>query len=76
MDPRKVNGAVFLGLNGVVIKSHGGTDAEGYAAAIEMGHDMVANDIMKKISNDLARMAPCAKRLNAAVADQNKEDDV
>lgn len=53
MDPRKVNGAVFLGLNGVVIKSHGGTDAEGFAAAIEMGHDMVANGIMEKISNDL-----------------------
>lgn len=53
MDPRKVNGAVFLGLNGVVIKSHGSTDAEGFAAAIEMGHDMVANGIMEKISNDL-----------------------
>lgn len=56
MDPRKVNGAVFLGLNGVVIKSHGGTDAEGYAAAIEMGHDMVANAIMEKIKADLQRL--------------------
>ena len=37
MDPRKVNGAVFLGLNGLVVKSHGGTDAEGFAAAIEIG---------------------------------------
>ena len=33
MDPRKVNGGVFLGLNGIVIKSHGGADAEGFAAA-------------------------------------------
>ena len=33
MDPRKANGGVFLGLNGIVIKSHGGTDAEGFAAA-------------------------------------------
>lgn len=55
MDPRKVNGAVFLGLNGVVIKSHGGTDAEGFAAAIEMAYDMVANGIMQKIANDLDR---------------------
>lgn len=55
MDPRKVNGAVFLGLNGVVIKSHGGTDAEGFAAAVEMAYDMVANGIMQKISNDLDR---------------------
>jgi glycerol-3-phosphate acyltransferase PlsX len=53
MDPRKVNGAVFLGLNGIVIKSHGGTDAEGFAAAIEIGHDMAANDIIDKIENDL-----------------------
>ncbi|MCB1461762.1 MAG: phosphate acyltransferase PlsX [Nitratireductor sp.] len=53
MDPRKVNGAVFLGLNGIVIKSHGGTDAEGFAAAIEMGHDMAANGIIGKIENDL-----------------------
>lgn len=53
MDPRKVNGAVLLGLNGVVIKSHGGTDAEGFAAAIEMGHDMAANGIIEKIESDL-----------------------
>ena len=36
MDPRKVNGGVFLGLNGIVIKSHGGTDAEGFAAAVKI----------------------------------------
>jgi glycerol-3-phosphate acyltransferase PlsX len=53
MDPRKVNGAVFLGLNGVVIKSHGGTDAEGFAAAIEMGYDMASNSIIDKIKSDL-----------------------
>ncbi|MFK5978861.1 MAG: phosphate acyltransferase PlsX [Rhizobiaceae bacterium] len=53
MDPRKVNGAVMVGLNGVVIKSHGGTDAEGFAAAIEMGHDMAANGLLEKIKDDL-----------------------
>lgn len=53
MDPRKVNGGVFLGLNGIVIKSHGGTDAEGFAAAIEVGYDMVRNGLTKKIENDL-----------------------
>ena len=41
MDPRKSNGGVFLGLNGVVIKSHGGTDPEGFAAAIDVGYEMV-----------------------------------
>lgn len=53
MDPRKVNGGVFLGLNGVVVKSHGGTDAEGYAAAIAVGNDMVRNGLLKKIETDL-----------------------
>jgi glycerol-3-phosphate acyltransferase PlsX len=55
MDPRKVNGGVFLGLNGVVIKSHGGTDAEGFAAAIDVGYDMVRNGLKAKIENDLQK---------------------
>ncbi|WP_310620514.1 phosphate acyltransferase PlsX [Flexibacterium corallicola] len=53
MDPRKVNGGVFLGLNGIVIKSHGGTDAEGFASAVELAHDMAKNKLIKKISEDL-----------------------
>ena len=53
MDPRKVNGAVFLGLNGIVIKSHGGTDAEGFAAAVEVGYDMARNKLNEKIEHDL-----------------------
>ncbi|MGL3608868.1 phosphate acyltransferase PlsX [Rhizobium sp. G187] len=55
MDPRKVNGGVFLGLNGVVIKSHGGTDAEGFAAAVDVGYDMVRNGLTQKIENDLKK---------------------
>ncbi len=53
MDPRKVNGGVFLGLNGVVVKSHGGTDAEGFAAAVAVASDMVRNGLLKKIESDL-----------------------
>ncbi|WP_027486143.1 phosphate acyltransferase PlsX [Allorhizobium undicola] len=53
MDPRKVNGGVFLGLNGIIIKSHGGTDGEGFAAAIEVGYDMARNGLTQKIENDL-----------------------
>ena len=49
MDPRKSNGGVFLGLNGVVIKSHGGTDPEGFAAAIDVGYDMVRYELLGKI---------------------------
>lgn len=54
MDPRKLNGGVFLGLNGIIIKSHGGTDAEGFASALDLGYDMVRNDLLSKIEADLA----------------------
>jgi len=57
LDPRKVNGGVFLGLNGIVIKSHGGTDAEGFAAAIELGRAMVVNDLLANISLGLTHSA-------------------
>ncbi|MCU0830194.1 MAG: phosphate acyltransferase PlsX [Rhizobiaceae bacterium] len=53
MDPRKVNGGVFLGLNGIVVKSHGGTDAEGFAAAVELAYQMGRNGIIAKIASDL-----------------------
>jgi len=54
MDPRKSNGGVFLGLNGIVIKSHGGTDAEGFACAVDLGYDMVRYDLLAKIGQTLA----------------------
>jgi phosphate acyltransferase len=55
MDPRKVNGGVFLGLDGIVIKSHGGTDVEGFAAAIDIGYDMVRYELLAKIGQTLRR---------------------
>ncbi|HML14543.1 MAG TPA: phosphate acyltransferase PlsX [Xanthobacteraceae bacterium] len=57
MDPRKANGGVFLGLNGVVIKSHGGTDAEGFAAAVELGYEMVRHGLLGKIRQTLDHYA-------------------
>jgi glycerol-3-phosphate acyltransferase PlsX len=53
MDPRKSNGGVFLGLNGVVIKSHGGTDPEGFAAAVDMGFNMVRHELLAKIGETI-----------------------
>ncbi|MGE0503105.1 MAG: phosphate acyltransferase PlsX [Rhizobiaceae bacterium] len=53
MDPRRSNGGVFLGLNGIVVKSHGGTDDEGFAAAIELGYDMVRNRLIERIAADI-----------------------
>ena len=55
LDPRRSNGGVFLGLHGIVIKSHGGTDAEGFAAAIEVGHGAVRDELLAKISFALGR---------------------
>jgi glycerol-3-phosphate acyltransferase PlsX len=49
MDPRKVNGGVFLGLEGVVVKSHGGTDDLGFASAIDVAYDMVHFELMNTI---------------------------
>ena len=46
LDTRNVNGGVFLGLNGVVIKSHGGMDAIGFARAVEIGYEMVRNELL------------------------------
>jgi glycerol-3-phosphate acyltransferase PlsX len=55
LDPRKANGGVLLGLNGVVVKSHGGTDAEGFAYAVDVGYEMVRNDLLTKINQMLNR---------------------
>jgi phosphate acyltransferase len=55
LDPRRANGGVFLGLNGIVIKSHGGTDAEGFAAAIELGYEVVRDELLAKITAALGR---------------------
>ncbi len=50
LDPGKSNGGVLLGLNGVVVKSHGGTDAEGFAYAVDVGYEMVRYDLLTKIN--------------------------
>src|SRR5215470_10891500 len=55
LDPRKSNGGVLLGLNGVVVKSHGGTDAEGFAYAVDVGYEMVHYDLLTKINQMLNR---------------------
>ena len=55
IDPRKYNGAVLLGLNGIVVKSHGGTDAFGFSNAIGVAVSLIENsyidEIKKKIEN-------------------------
>lgn len=53
MDPRGFNGGPFLGLNGIVIKSHGGMDAFGFASAIGVGYDMAESGLIAHLSADL-----------------------
>lgn len=48
MDVRKINGGVFLGLKGIVIKSHGAADEEGFAAAVELGYEMIRSGVFDK----------------------------
>ncbi|MGY3445153.1 MULTISPECIES: phosphate acyltransferase PlsX [unclassified Bradyrhizobium] len=55
MDPNKSNGGVLLGLNGVVVKSHGGTNAEGFAYAVDVGYEMARFDLLTKINQMLNR---------------------
>ena len=55
LDPSKSNGGVVLGLNGIVVKSHGGTDAEGFAYAVDVGYEMVRYDLLTKINQMLNR---------------------
>ena len=63
MDPGKVNGGLFLGLNGMVIKSHGGTDAEGFASAVELARSLVVSDLLAEIASDIAyEITPVAAR--------------
>jgi glycerol-3-phosphate acyltransferase PlsX len=73
MDVRKANGGVFLGLNGIVVKSHGGTDDEGFAAAIELAYDMTRNRLLDRIEADLdlfhARHPKSSLRPAAAAGD-------
>jgi phosphate acyltransferase len=52
LDPRTLNGGVFLGLNGVVVKSHGSADSLGFASALDLGVDMGGSDMIKHILAD------------------------
>ena len=53
LDPRRYNGAVFLGLNGITVKSHGGSDALGFATAISLAVDMAKGDVIDRTSHEL-----------------------
>lgn len=60
LDPRMANGGVFLGLNGIVIKSHGGTDELGFNSALGLAYEMARNRLIEKITEGLRRFPALA----------------
>jgi glycerol-3-phosphate acyltransferase PlsX len=55
LDPRRMNGGLFLGLNGVVVKSHGGADAMAFASAIDLAYDMAHSKLLDSIASDVRK---------------------
>jgi phosphate acyltransferase len=65
LDPRRYNGAMFLGLNGIVVKSHGGTDALGFANAIGVAVELVQQGTNQRIAAELNRLEEAIRRRHA-----------
>ncbi len=56
VDPRRYNGAMLLGLNGICVKSHGGTDSVGFANAIHVAVELILNDFNDHIKDDYEKI--------------------
>ena len=67
VDPRLYNGAMFLGLNGICIKSHGGTDSLGFANAIHVAVEMITHSFNEGIKEDYSQLSGHAEKMNEAV---------
>jgi glycerol-3-phosphate acyltransferase PlsX len=66
VDPRRYNGAIFLGLNGITVKSHGGTDAFGFANAIGVAVDMAKHQFIEKMRADFEALSQPRDKPRAA----------
>jgi glycerol-3-phosphate acyltransferase PlsX len=79
IDPRRVNGGVFLGLNGTVIKSHGSADATGIDAALRLAHDLARKRFRERVAARLASAAAIAQDVQEArrltIAEQSATED-
>ncbi len=73
-DPRALNGGVFLGLNGLVIKSHGGSDGVGFAHAIKTGIEMARNNLVARIAADLNKYNEAIKLTVESVMENSNQD--
>jgi glycerol-3-phosphate acyltransferase PlsX len=68
VDPRRYNGAVFLGLNGIVVKSHGGSDSLSFATAVGVAVDMAVNGFLDTIRGELERLQSAGSMAQPAAA--------
>ena len=64
LDPRRYNGAVFLGLNGISVKSHGGTDAIGHASAISVAIDMAHYGFVDHVKEEVEHFAAQVQQIS------------
>jgi glycerol-3-phosphate acyltransferase PlsX len=71
LDPRRYNGAVMLGLSGVVVKSHGGTDAQGFAHAVDVAMDMVVHRFNDRMREGLGKIVGLQARAAEVLAGEN-----
>jgi len=69
IDPRRVNGGVFLGLNGIVVKSHGGADATGVSAAVGLAYRLAQSGFATKLAEKVASTAEVG-----GVANENTQE--
>ncbi|MBW4022641.1 MAG: phosphate acyltransferase PlsX [Proteobacteria bacterium] len=74
LDPRRYNGAVLVGLNSVVVKSHGGTDALGFAHAVDVAMNMVTHGFTAGIAEGLAKLAAQENAVSLMSADAPAEE--
>ncbi|MNI63801.1 Phosphate acyltransferase [compost metagenome] len=73
IDPSSVNGGPLLGLNGIVVKSHGGATAEGYANAIRVAVELARSDYLTKVSANFARLAAAMDETAPAVMGETEQ---
>ena len=68
LDPRRTGGGVFLGLDGIVIKSHGGADPLAFSSAIDLGYEMVRHELQGRIRESLAQAQEAKLSIAATLA--------
>ncbi|HEX7758865.1 MAG TPA: phosphate acyltransferase PlsX [Caulobacteraceae bacterium] len=73
LDPSSINGGPFLGLNGIVVKSHGGADARGFAYAIRLAAELAKSDFAAEIDRNLKRRVAAAEAGEPAVGTEVKQ---